>query len=498
MAIQNLLSLNFLVPFVAAKLDFSRAIRGLRGMPRRLLLVGHKLAAGTNPVNLLITVSTEADAVQLFGEGSMLVAMWRAAKANADTGMPIDCLAIAPASGAVAATSLLVLTNTAGPTAGLLQNGEVMVHIEGVRVVVGVTTTDTQATVATKLRNAINALPALPVAATATANTNEVLLTAKTPGLVGNFIDIRNIYYYGDRMPVGLSITTPAMTGGSTSPDLTPMITAMAGYRATELVVPFTDSTNMGLLEAEMNLRWAANNMADGQVVNCVRGTEGELTAYFAARNNAQVHTIAVTKDCTSPWQTAAMAGAAIESLAAIDPAQPHTGIQLIGYRGPTAGNHWTVDQMNNLLNMGGSPLQTAPDYSGSLLRMVTNRDTTQNGAPDRSEAELCWIKTMSYYRWFHVTEFQIKYSGFKIAQYITDPLPGQKIMTQQLGEEIMVGLYQQLMAVGLVQNLDFYRQTLTVEVDGPAGKLRIRDEPVIVTQHYQTEITSFVVAGNT
>ena len=28
--IANLLSLSFLVPFVAAKLDFSRAIRGLR------------------------------------------------------------------------------------------------------------------------------------------------------------------------------------------------------------------------------------------------------------------------------------------------------------------------------------------------------------------------------------------------------------------------------------------------------------------------------------
>ena len=47
MAITNLLSVNFLVPFVAGKIEFSRAIRGLRGMPRRLLLVGHKLAAGT-------------------------------------------------------------------------------------------------------------------------------------------------------------------------------------------------------------------------------------------------------------------------------------------------------------------------------------------------------------------------------------------------------------------------------------------------------------------
>lgn len=496
MAIQNLLSLNFLVPFVAAKLDFSRAIRGLRGMPRRLLLVGHKLPAGNLAVNLLVTVSTESDAVLRFGEGSQLVAMWRAAKANADYGLTIDCLAIATAGGAAAAQTTLALTNTAGPTAGLLQNGEVPIYIGGVRVAVPVTTTDTQATVATKLINAVNALVQLPVTAAATANPNEVRLTCKWGGPSGNDVDVRNLYFFDDRMPQGLSITTPAMTGGSGNADLTPMVTAMAGYRATEIVCPFTDSTTMALLEAEMAARWAATNMQDGQVVNCVRGTEGALTTWFAARNSPHVHTIAVTKDATNPWETAAMAGARIESMALIDPAVPHTGQPLAGYRGPSAGNHWTVDQMNNLLVMGGSPLAIAPDYSGSLLRMVTNYDQTVTGAPDRSMAELCWIKTMSYYRWYHVTEFQTKYSGFKVAQYQTEPIVGQEIMTVDLVEEIMLGLYQTFIDAGLCQNMAFYRDTLAVEIDGANGKVRIRDEPVLVTQHYQTEITSFVVAG--
>lgn len=496
MSIPNILSLSFLVPFVASKLDFSRAIRGLRGMPRRLLLVGHKLAAGSHAQNVIVTVSTEADAVQRFGEGSMLVAMWRAAKANADIGLTIDCIALATGSGAVAATSTLALTNAAGASAPLQQSGEVMVYIGGVRIAVGVTTTDTQATVATKLLNAINAVPSLPVAATTTANTYEVRLTAKTVGLSGNDIDLRNLYYFDDRMPAGLTLATPAMAGGTTAPDVTPLITAMAGYRATEIVCPFTDSTNLALLEAELAARWSAANMQDGQLINAVRGTEAALTTYFAARNSPHLHTIATTKDATSPWETAAMAGAVIESMAMTDPAVPHTGAALRGYRGPSAGNHWTVDQMQNMLTMGGSPLAIAPDYSGTLLRMVTNYDSAPNGAADRSMAELCWIKTMSYYRWLHVSEFQTKYQGFKLAQYVTDPMPGQQIMTIELAEEIMIGLYQQLMDAGLVQNMDYYRKTLTVEIDGPAGKLRVRDEPVIITQHYQTEITTYVVAG--
>lgn len=496
MSLPNLLSLNFLVPFVAAKNDFSRAIRGLRGMPRRLLLIGHKLAPGAIPLNTIRTVSSEADAIAQFGEGSMLVAMWRAAKANADLGLPIDVIAIAQGGSAVAATSTLVLANAAGAGATLTASGEVMLYIGGVRVSVGATTTDTQATVATKLINAINAVPALPVVAAATANTAEVKLTCRWGGPTGNDVDLRNTYLADDAMPAGLTLTVPAMATGAVVPDVTPVIAAMNAYRATEIVCPFNDGTNLGALETEMATRWQANNMQDGAVVNCVRGTESGVTTFLASRNSAHVHTIGVTKDATNPWETAAMAGAAIESKAATDPAEPHTGTVLLGYKGPSAGNHWTVDQLNNLLQAGACPLLVAQDYTGSLLRVVTNYTQTSAGAADRSMAELCWIKTMSYYRWLHVTEFQTKYQGYKLAQYLDEPIPGQKIMTAELGEEIMLGLYKLFCDAGLCQNPSYYKDTLLVEVDGPNGKLKIVDEPVIVTQHYQTEITSYVVAG--
>lgn len=497
MALPNILSLNFLVPFVAAKNDFSRAIRGLRGMPRRLLLIGHKLAAGTASLNTLMTIGSDAAAVAAFGEGSMLTLMWRAAKRNADLGLPIDCIAIAPGGSAVAASSTLVVANSAGAGAGLLEPGEVMVYIGGERVSVGVTTSDTQVTVATKLINAINARSALPVTAAATANTNEVRLTCRWGGTTGNDIDVRSTYYIDDRLPNGVTVTTPAMSAGAVTPDVTPVITAMAtGYRATEIVCPFTDATNLGILETELAARWAANNMQDGQVVNAIRGTESAVTTWLSTRNSPHVHTITTTRDASSPFETAAMAGAVIESQAAIDPALPMTGAVLLGYKGPKVGDHWTVDQLNNMLLAGGSPLQIAQDYSGSLLRLVSNYTQTAAGAADRSMAEVAWLKTMSYYRWFHVTEFQTKYAGFKLAQYITDPIPGQRIMTPELGAEIMLGLYKTLMDAGLVQNMEYYRSTLVVEVDGPNGKLRIQDEPVIVTQHYQTEITSYVVAG--
>lgn len=493
MSLPNLLSLNFLVPFVASKLDFSRAIRGLRGMPRRVLLVGHKLAAGSAALDTIRTVSTETDAVELYGEGSQLVAMWRGAKKNADLGMPIDVICIAEGNAAVKASSTIVI-GTAGAT--LATSGELMLYIEDQRIAFGVVDADTDVTIAAKLVAAVNALAKLPVTAATTVTDGEVKLECKWGGPTGNSISIVSQYYQDDKLPVGLTLTIPAMALGAVEPDVTPVITKMAGYRATEIVNPFTGSANQVLLETELATRWLANNMQDGMVVNAYRGTESAITTLLSSRNSPHVHTITTTKDLTSPWVTAAMAGAAIESLAAIDPALPHTGVVLSGYVGPKQGDDFTIDQKNNLLVAGGSPLQISQDGTGSMLRMVTNYTQTANGAADRSLAELCWLKTMSYYRWFRVTEFMIKYTGFKIAQYITDPIPGQKIMTKELGEEIMIGLYKLFMDVGLTQNMPYYQETLVVEVDGPNGKLKILDEPVIVTQHYQTEITSAVVAG--
>jgi phage tail sheath gpL-like len=491
MAIPNLLSLNFRVPFVAYKNDFSRAIRGIRGMPRRLLLVGHKLAGGTVPLNTIKTVSSEADAIAMLGEGSMLMGMWRAAKANADLGLVIDVFALTDGFDDLPQADL----NFTIAGGVLAKPTELRLYVGGILVRIPLPAGAGNADVSQAIIAAFSANPQLPVTAVASLSSSQVAFYANWRGYTANAINIRQTYYPDDQPAVGLTVSITAFNGVG-DPNLTPLIVAMQHYRATEIVNPFTDSANMRLLEDEMAARWKANNMQDGAVVTSLRGTEGQIGAWLANRNSPHVHTIATTKDMTSPWETAAAAGAAIESAAAIDPAVPHTGIRLAGYYGPAQGDGFTTDAINNLLVGGASPLQVNQDSTGNLLRMVTNYNQTDSGAEDFSMGELCWMKTTSYFRWFRVTDFQIKYQGFKLAQYITDPIPGQKIMTPELGEEICLGQYKLFMDVGLMQNMPYYQKTLLVEVDGPNGKLKIQDEPVLVTQHYQTEITSYVVAG--
>lgn len=488
----NLLNVNFLVPFVAHKFDASQAIRGLRGMPRSVLLIGQAKPPAAVDITKRQRVASESEAIGLLGEGSMLLAMWRMAKANAGLGMPIDLVILPDDETAVASIGKVTINVDAQH-----QSGELPLYIGGVRINIGITVSDTAATAAQKMVNAINGQTNMPVIAAAGENPGEITLTCRWAGATGNNIDLRGAYFADDSIPLGVTLTITPMAGGAVNPDITPVMAAIKGFRPTEWAMPYTDSENMVVLEAELERRWKYDNMQDGQAVTVVRGTEGEITAWLEPRNSSQIHTICVTHDLTNPWETAAAAAAAIESSAATDPAVPFTGVTLAGYVAARLEDDWEIDQRANLLLAGGSVLETMADGTANIQRMVTNYVTHPSGAADASWRNLNWVKTLSYYRWFVVTEFQTTYRGYKLAEYVTEPIPGQKIMTAEVGADAMLNCYEQFMSAGLFQNLDYYTSTLQVEVDGPNGKLKIVDQPVLITQHYQTEVTSEFIAGH-
>lgn len=488
----NLLSLNFKLPFVAHKIDASNSFRGLRGMPRRILVIGQAAEGASIPRNKTVTMNSKAEALGSIGQGSLLHATWLASKENARLGLPIDVIALDADESAVKAAGSVAITLAAtNPT----DSGEVMLYLGGYRVAVGVNQTDTVTTIATKLTTMINSKPELPVVATAAAGV--INFVCKWAGATGNDISIKSTHYWDDRLPTGLTITVTPMAGGALNPDVTPVIVAMSGKRYTEIVMPYTDTPNLLILEEELKKRWEFDNMADGQLVVVVRGTEGQSTSWLAARNCHQVHSAHVINDLSSPWELAGVLGAVIESSASIDPAAPYTGLPLVGYKAAKQDDDFEIDQKSNLRNLGGSVLEVMEDGTANIYDMATNYVTHPTGAEDQSWRNLEWVKSMSYYRWYVVTEFQIKYRDFKLAEYVEEPIPGQKIMTKDLAEEIMLKIYQQLCDAGLMQNMEHYQSTLKIEVDGANQKLKIIDEPVLIVQHKQTEITSQFAAGH-
>lgn len=482
----NLFSLNFLVPKVAMAIEIGNAVRGLRGMPRNVLLIGQKLPAGTLTDNTVMQVTTEANAIALLGEGSQLLGMWRAAKLNAEPGLPILVVAAPEATGSSASAGKLSLTIT-GDSADYA--GTLSLYIGGELVRVGIALGDSPSALASRVVAAINAETYLPVTAAVNGTNNfEVDLTCRWKGDTGNDIDLRVGYYADEVLPQGVTATVTAMDGGATNPDLSDVIAAMAGQRFTEIASAFTDSANLTLLEEELERRWAFDSMQDGQLVTVVRGTEGQLTTFSDGRNSPAGHTVGVTNDLSNPWETAAMLGASIESSSATDPAVPYSGRELKGYRPAPAQERFLGDQNNVLLTHGISTLDG--EY---MERMVTNYTENKLGAPDISLRNLNWVKTLSYWRWFRVSTVHLKYlsKGYKLGEYVTEPKPGQKIMTKELAEEIALEDYQTFMDAGLMQSMEHYHSKLITEIDGAHGKVKQVESPLLMTQFYQMEVTS-------
>ena len=80
----NQIPINLRTPGAYIEIDNSAALRGLPGMPSRILVIGQRLAAGTVAEAVPTRVLDEDEAEAFFGRGSMLHLMFRALKANND------------------------------------------------------------------------------------------------------------------------------------------------------------------------------------------------------------------------------------------------------------------------------------------------------------------------------------------------------------------------------------------------------------------------------
>lgn len=491
-SIADIISTHWLVPGIHNKFDPSNAVRGNREMPRSIILFGqvNNVLFNTANFNKRLTVTSLAEAKGLFGEGSMLFDAWVGAKKNAGLGLPIRVVVLPDDADAAAAEhTLTIVANTGHLT------GELPVYIGGERVSTSVVDGESAASIAAKLFARISARVDLAVTAKA-INGAVITLKSKIKGELGNKLDIRGAYYTSDSYIQGVNLTVAQSVVGVINPDLTTAITNLRNSRDTEWVMPYTDGASMTMVEEEAMRRWSHEVQTDIQFITAHRGTEASHTAWLQSRNCPLGHSIHTTRDMTSPWVTAAMAGAVIESMAMLNPCTPHTGAVLVGYKAAHQDEHFEPEQTNLIMLDGGSGIVVQEDGTATLMRMVTNYTTHNTGAYDTSMRELNWIKNLSWFRWFRNVEFAIKTQGFLLGEY-AEPMPGQKIMTYEVAEDFLLGIYDTAISAARMQNRDHYQKTLVLQIDGPNGRLKVQDEPVIMNALYQTAITSQWAAGH-
>lgn len=444
------------VPGQYIEIDHTKAVRGLPGMPRRILLIGQRLSTGSVASGVLTRVTRKEDGVNFFGRGSMLAQMIAAAiKVNPFTEMwalPLDDL-----GAGVAATFTITVTGT--PT----ESGTPYLYIGGKRIAVGVTASQTPTQIATAIAAAVNADLDLPVTASSAAGV--VTLTARHKGAEGSGIDVRWNYYDGEFMPKGITATIAAGTAGSGNPDVLNAIAAMSTGAYYSIVMPWSDAANMTAMENELQSRWGGMDMRAGHVFTFKAGTSAGLSTYGSARNSPHSTVFGLNKSPTLPWVIVAQAAAGVEFRGGNDPAIPFRGIELPDVMAPAEADRLTMTERNLVLHDGISTIIFDESGKAIVEQVVTTYQTNSFGMEDRSLLKLNTKWTVDYMRYVFRFAVARDYPNHKLAgdDVLERIAPGQKIATPKLISNTLIAAAAQLEYVGLLEDLDGFKQNLKV-----------------------------------
>ncbi len=344
------------------------------------LLIGGKLSAGSATAGTVIygpdtpvSLSTESDAIALFGAGSELHRMWRKfTLVNSTT--PLYAVVVAEDGSAVAATGTVTVATTAtGP-------GALRIFIQDYFVDVGFVSGDTPTVIATAAVAAVNAVPYSPVVASNVAGV--ITLTARQKGPRGNFIR-----YFGQIKP-GTSGTTvtptasTAFTGGTTTDSSTTALSTILSKRFYYIVSAAEDSTQLGALLTQVNSQALPVTGIRQRVFGASVDTISNAITLSTALNGARCE-LTWLKDSDMPPCELAANMAAIYALEEA-PLVPRLNFSSYGSDAKTATN-WRVkaplsgaaptrSQILSALNAGLTPIGVYANGNTYLVKRITTR----------------------------------------------------------------------------------------------------------------------------
>ena len=446
------------LPFAYAEFDPTGASEGPSLMPYTVLLAGQMLPTGKAEPYSVQRPMSAAQAVELFGQGSMLAEMAAAYLAANPTTKMMAIGTLDDTVGAAAEGGLNVV-------GAVVASAPVCLYVGGVLVRAAANLGASAADVAQNIAAAINANADLPVIA---ANSlGQITITAKHKGECGNDIDLR-LGYYSEPLPGGINIAITAMTGGAGNPDPAPIIAAMGGDQYHVVAWPWTDTFSLNALRDELEDRWGPLRQIDGQAVVVKRGSFGIVTTFAGGRNDKHLTVLPSQNSPTSPWTDAAACAGAIAYYGQSDPARGFNTLLIPGVLAPAKADLWPdFPEKNQGLFEGVSTRYVAPDGTLRLQKLITTHRLNPLGAEDQSFLSLNSPLTLSYLRYDWNNYLKLKYPRHKLAgdEDAKRYDPTQPVMTPMLGKAEAIARFLDVwLPMGLVEGSAQFKRDLICE----------------------------------
>lgn len=469
---------NVRVPFVGIEFDNSNASQGPAAQPHTVLIVGQKLAAGTQAELVLVPVVNEADAREKFGAGSMLHHMVKSYR-EIDTLSSIKCVAIDDLVAGV-----LRIDELTFGAQSITKDGIFSLYIGGAKYQVGVTTAMTNEELVDACVAAINADDLRVVDAGEGATADILALTARHKGLVANNLDIRWNHYDSDVLPTGFVVPTVAEdTAGAGNPDVQEIVDMLPDEQFNYVVNPYLDATNLAVFRTEAESRNTALRQIESMFVSASRDSFGNQTTLGESRNDRFLTIMdALGPDLTYRW--AASYAARLMQSAQIDPARPFQTLTLSNLVPPKSSETRSFTEKNLLLYSGMSVAGVSTAGVISIGRAITTYRLNGQGGTDVSYLDVNTYATLGFIRYDFRNSFTNKYPRHKLADDGNVFDSGQPIMTPKVGRGFAVSKFEGWGGLGLVENIEQFISALIVERNSQdVNRLDFQLAPDIINQ---------------
>lgn len=423
---------NIRTPGVYSEIDNSLAIQGLVTEPHVSLIVGQGLPAGTVAEGVPTLIQSGVAAEGYWGRHSHMAIMAHAYKAQDPLtelwGISLDDAAGTPAAGKITFTG----TATAAGVVNIYLAG----HRIPVVVAVGATDSEVCALAAINIQafynDALNGGIPVTVAVNG-VNDDELDITARNDGTIGNELDIALNDAQGEEMPAGITAAIVAMASGATDPTMATVVTAMGDVQYHTIISSLSDDTNLDLLEAELATRWTWDVLKEGQCFAGRSGSQGTLTTYGNARNSKHTTVMGTGLSPSAPFQWAAIVGAISAYQTQLDPARPRQTLPLKIVLPPQPAERFTRAERNILLTDGIATFTVSSAGVCQIERLITTYQTNGAALPDTSYLDETTMRNLASIRYQLRARILAKYPRHKLANDGQRFPPGQAVVTPSI-----------------------------------------------------------------
>lgn len=440
-------------PGVFVEVDPSQAEQGVFVAELRSVLIAQKLAAGNLAAGQVQSVTSHEAVVAAAGAGSMADRMAkRWFEVNPIT--PLDLVLLDDAG-----TGFAIKTLTFG---GAISPGQIAVYIAGDRYVLTVTAGSTLNSVRDELSAIFNTPtnaqhnPNAPVTVSTSATEGQVVIVANNSGEVGNTIDVRVSHLSGEALPAGMTATVADSVAGTGNPSVASALAAIDGVQYDVILHPYTDSSNLGLLEANLEQRADAMQGIPGIAITGTVGVQTVLAAIGGARNSEFSTIFGFEVFPGVACERAASCAAAIARYGSSSPVRPFQTLSIPGFA-PAQNQRFSQAERNLLLKDGISTTRVIDGDQVQIERAITTYQTNPAGGESTAFLNVNTMLTTSWFRKSVSQRLLARFPRHALASDSTTvPLAqGAEVATPKLVKGELVAWYQQAAELGFVEDVE-------------------------------------------